>query len=138
MTSSVKPLVLVIVNSIFHGSEKKRTGNELVNEMAKIFPPCATKMFPPKPCHPPRFVLGARDDVLSGAMSIDKGSIMLTFMLGNQFFDDTQHYYAEKRHFFLSHFICPLKPGTWWKESWVPGISNSIACDAGWRHPMQV
>ena len=33
------------------GKEKK-TGNELVSEnteMAKIFPPCATKMFPPKP-----------------------------------------------------------------------------------------
>ena len=28
---------------IFHGSEEKRTGNELVSEMAKIFPACATK-----------------------------------------------------------------------------------------------
>ena len=50
--------------------KKKRTGTELVSEMGgKIFPPCATKMFPPKPCHPARFVLGARDDVLSGPMT---------------------------------------------------------------------
>ena len=40
-----------------------------MSEMAKIFPPnppSATKMFPPKPfLHPARFVLYARDDVLS-------------------------------------------------------------------------
>ena len=48
---------------------KETNRNELVSEMAKIFPPCATKMFPPKPCHPARFVLGARDDVLSGPMT---------------------------------------------------------------------
>ena len=43
---------------IFHGSEKKLMGNELVSEnteMAKIFPPCATKMFPPKPFPPSAF-----------------------------------------------------------------------------------
>ena len=44
---------------IFHGSEKKKkTGNELESEnteMAKIFPPCATKMFPPKPLPPSAF-----------------------------------------------------------------------------------
>ena len=36
---------------IFHGSEKKKTRNELVSEnteMAKIFPPCATKNVPAK------------------------------------------------------------------------------------------
>ena len=43
---------------IFHGSEKNRTGNELVSEMAKIFPPCATKMFPPKPLPPSAFRFG--------------------------------------------------------------------------------
>ena len=50
--------------------KRKQTGNELVSEMAKIFPPCATKMFPPKPLPPTaRFVFDARDDVLSGPMT---------------------------------------------------------------------
>ena len=32
--------------------------NEQVSEMAKIFPPCATKMFPPKPLSPSAFRFG--------------------------------------------------------------------------------
>ena len=51
---------------IFHGSEKKRTGEWNGKDLPATG---ATKMFPPKPCHPARFVLGARDDVLSGPMT---------------------------------------------------------------------
>ena len=46
-------------------TNKKRTGEW----NGKDLPAMCDKMFPPKPCHPARFVLGARDDVLSGPMT---------------------------------------------------------------------
>ena len=46
-------------------TNRKRTGEW----NGKDLPAMCDKMFPPKPCHPARFVLSARDDVLSGPMT---------------------------------------------------------------------